>query len=526
MHRVAATSRRTVLQGLAAGLGYALWPSGARAEIGISDTEIVLGTMGALTGPLASNGIAMRDGTAAMLNVVNDSGGIQNRKLRLMAEDNAYSAPQALAAVRRMMSNGGIFTLINGHATPQLAAVLPYMIEQQKVPVFAGYGGLIEWYDPPRPALFGLYPFGEDQGRALGRWAGRDGARKVLVLHIDGNVYQRFGQAVESGLHNVSEGWHGRDAGDQVRHLRLRARRDQDCPDQTGRRGVHAVGVRDGAAHQGDEGAKSGDPDLRMGAVVTESLIRTGGANVEGLKATSSTVAPDSDGPAVKEYRADLARYFPDQKPEFFSLFSYGCTKIFVEALRRMDGPPSHEALYQALYTMKGYDSGILTPVTFSPEQHQGTRGLFQATITDGKWHVGGLIDGAPIATGPVTLTDRLRPVARHDLAVSTLPALVLAGIGERLDLRPAGPGARHHLPVHGHRELRHRPCRRAGPVRHGQRPWPGRGAARARPGRDAVVLGGRADRRRRRAAGHPPGVRPAATSPSSRWSSPSASAS
>ena len=66
-----------------------------------------------------------------------------------------------------------------------------------------------------------------------------------------------------------------------------------------------------------------------------------------------------------------------------------------MEGLRRISGPVTHEALYQALYTMKDYDSGIFAPITFSPQRHQGTTGLFQAQVTNGKWNIGGLMDVA-----------------------------------------------------------------------------------------------------------------------------------
>jgi len=387
-------SRRAVLAGLAGSLGARA--AFAEAEKGIDDKEIVLGTMGGLTGPLASDGIGIRDGTAALLNAVNDRGGVAGHKLRLVSEDNAYSAPQALAAVRRMMSGNGIFALINGHATPQLAAVLPYLVDQQKVPVFGGYGGLAEWYNPPRPGLFGLYPLGDDQGRALGAWAARDGAQKLLVLHIDGNVYQRSGLVADSSFRAAAKG--GSVELQPIKfgtsdYAPVAIKIAQTRPDAL----IVMLSEVETVLLTKEMRAQSlAMPVYAWVPIVTQDLIVKGGPNVEGLKATSMIVAPDADTPAVREYRADLAKYFPDDKPEFFSLFGYGSTKVFVEALRRIGGPVTHEALYQALYTLKDYDSGIFAPITFSPEQHHGTKGLFQATIKDGKWQVGSLIEGTP----------------------------------------------------------------------------------------------------------------------------------
>ena len=319
MLRSAAMRRRAILQGLAAGLTLTSLPALAQSEPGIDDKEIVLGIMGALTGPLASNGIAMRDGTMALLNAVNEAGGVQHRKLRLVSEDNAYSAPLALSAVRRMVSNGGIFAMVNPHATPQMAAVLPYLLDQQKTPIFGGYGGLMEWFNPPRPGLFGLYPFGEDEGRALGKWAAREGAHKILVLHIEGNVYQRAGQATEQGFHERTK-----DGSVELQGIKF-ATSDyapvainiaQTKPDAI----ITLLSEFETVLLCKELKAQSlAIPIYGWVPVVTESLVKNGGANVEGLKAVSMLVSPTGDAPAVTEYRADMAKYFPSERPEFFS---------------------------------------------------------------------------------------------------------------------------------------------------------------------------------------------------------------
>lgn len=383
-----AVHRRAVLgSALAAALPFA-----ARAEPGVGDGEIVLGYTGALTGPLASNGIAIRDGTTAMLDRVNEGGGIGGRKLRLLSEDNAYSAPQALSAVRRMMANGGIFTLINTHATPQISAVLPYMLEQQKIPVFGGFGGLIEWFEPPRPGLFGLYPFGEDQGRALGRWAVADGKRKLLVLYIEGNVYQRSGQAVAAGARDATVELQGIKFGTSD-YAPVAIRIGQAKPDAV----VVMLSEFETVLLVKELKAQGLATSLYPWVpTVTQSLLATGGANMEGIKATAMIQSPTADTPAIRQYRTDMAKSTPSAKPEFFSLFGYGVTAIYVEALRRMQGAPTHAALIDVVETLENFETGIFAPVSFSAERHQGTRALFKAMVKNGAWVVGELIDGAP----------------------------------------------------------------------------------------------------------------------------------
>ena len=101
-----------------------------------------------------------------------------------------------------------------------------------------------------------------------------------------------------------------------------------------------------------------------------------------------------SDTPAVKEYRDALAKYFPNEKPDYFSMISFALTKITVEAIRRIDGPVNRQTLVSALHSMRNYDTGIIPPVSYSPERHLGATTLQRVVVQGGQWvAVGGPIE-------------------------------------------------------------------------------------------------------------------------------------
>ena len=376
----------------------AIFPAVAQGQAvkGVTNKEVRIGTMGALTGPLAANGIAMQAGVTAVVNRVNDRGGVNGRKIKLLSEDNAYSAPQALAVVRKLVANDeGILALVAGHATPQVGAVLPYLIDQQKIPVFGSYGALTQWYNPPREGLFGLFVAGEDQGRTLGRLAARDGHKKIMNLYIEGTTYLPSAQEVEKGFR----------AG--VKDATV-----EQVPVKFGTADYAPVVIRIAQSRPDAIVVLLSEfetvllaKELRnqriqtsvyaWSAVVTQNLLTVGGANVEGIKAVSQTVSPTDDTPVVKEYREALAKYAPSEKPDFFSLYAYGSAKLFVEALSRIKGNPSPSELNKAFYTIKNFDGGIFAPVTFSPGRHQGTTGLFPAQVVNGKWKMEPAIDAS-----------------------------------------------------------------------------------------------------------------------------------
>lgn len=370
----------------------------AQSVKGVSEKEIRIGTMTSLTGPLAHDGISLQAGTGAAVNAANDRGGINGRKIKLLGEDTAYSAPQALAVIRKMVSSeGSIFAGVGLHAGPQVGAVMPYMLEQQKIPIFGSFGGYKEFYYPPREGMFGTYTLGEDQALVLGRWVAKEGKKKVLTLHIDGSLYGNQAKEIERGGRSISK-----DGTFDVMAVKfgttdyapIAIKIAQAKPDAlvTMLSEFETVLLAKELRNQ--------RLDIQLYGwfpVVSQNLIATGGAAVEGMKAVSLTVSPLDDTPAVREYRDTLKKYFPAERPDFFSLYSFAVTKVFLEALSRMKGEPTPQELYKALYTMKNYDGGLLAPITYAPDRHNGTTSVFQAQIVNGKWRMGPAVD----ATNP-----------------------------------------------------------------------------------------------------------------------------
>jgi branched-chain amino acid transport system substrate-binding protein len=127
---------------------------------------------------------------------------------------------------------------------------------------------------------------------------------------------------------------------------------------------------------------------------VSTDILKLGGTAVEGLRAMSWTVPPTADTPAVKEYRDALKKYEPKAEPDFQSLFTWAEAKIFAEAVKRVDGPVTREKLTKSFESMKGYETGILPPVTFSSTNHLGAQELQPVKVENGDWStVGKFID-------------------------------------------------------------------------------------------------------------------------------------
>ena len=62
------------------------------AQQGVSNAEITLGSIQDLSGPIAGFGKQVRLGMMLAVDELNETGGINGRKLKLIVEDSAYDA--------------------------------------------------------------------------------------------------------------------------------------------------------------------------------------------------------------------------------------------------------------------------------------------------------------------------------------------------------------------------------------------------------------------------------------------------
>ena len=76
----------------------ALAASVAGAQQGVSKDEIVLGSIQDLSGPLAGFGKQARLGMLLAVDEVNEQGGINGRKIKLIVEDSGYDPKKAVLA--------------------------------------------------------------------------------------------------------------------------------------------------------------------------------------------------------------------------------------------------------------------------------------------------------------------------------------------------------------------------------------------------------------------------------------------
>lgn len=113
---------------------------------GASDTEIKLGQTIPHSGPGSLYGVLGRVGEA-YFQMLNEKGGINGRKVKFFTMDDAYSAPKAVEATRRLVEQEEVLALYGSLGTAPQTAVHKYL-NAKGVPQLLLNTGASKWNDP------------------------------------------------------------------------------------------------------------------------------------------------------------------------------------------------------------------------------------------------------------------------------------------------------------------------------------------------------------------------------------------
>lgn len=363
------------------------------AAPGVSADQVTLGSWSALTGPFAVYGVPGMAGQTAFYGALNDKGGINGRKIKVITEDHAYNPQQAVAAARKLVSSDGVLAIQGAYATGPSAATFPYL-ESAGVPYVMPYGGALDWYSPARPLIIGAQTLLDYQARAVGRWVGKEGHKNIVVVHAAVAAFEKVASNVAPGVASTAPG-----AAVSLMPVKLGTTDYVPIALELAGKAPDAVvfiGTMQELVALAKE-LKQQNVTTRLytyGGNVANDLINLGGAAVEGLRSVSLTPPVDSEAPAVAAYRADLAKYAPNEKPDYGSLLTYALAMVTAEAIRTAEEPLSRESLLASFQKLEDFDTGIIGKVTITPDRHLGTTAVMPVEVQDGRWvSRGGFVD-------------------------------------------------------------------------------------------------------------------------------------
>ena len=353
----------------------------ARAE-----DPVKVGMSGPFSGGLSLLGQSVRDGVEIAFSEINDAGGVNGRKLELIAEDDAYEPMKTIAAAKKLVEQDKVAALVAVTGTAPSAALLPF-IKESKTPMLFPYAFAHALTTPLNRDVFTTLPEVRVQMMVLANYILKDLEQTKVAA-----IYQNddFGQDAVAGLDE-------RFGAAKVPLVKLPFDRGttnfSGVVAQAKAAGVEHIvflGIPKDAALVMREANNLGWKPQFSGhnALGDPQTFQLAGPLAEGAIAIAVMEPLDSDKPAVKAFLAAQQKYKPNTKPTTYSMHGYQSGKLFAEALKRSGGKTDGASIVSALESMKAYDTGLMAPLTFSADQHAGALAGAIMKAEGGKWKI------------------------------------------------------------------------------------------------------------------------------------------
>ena len=347
----------------------------AFAEDGVTDGKIVFGQVAALQGPAQALGQGMRQGILAAFDAANRAGGISGRKLELKSLDDGYEPEKTIEATKRILDEDKVFALVGAVGTPTSKAGQP-IATAEKVPFIGPFTGAEFLRNPYNRYVVNIRSSYFQETEA---WI--DHLVKDLAISRIAILYQddAFGLAGLEGVQRamakrnmslVAEGTFKRNTTAVKSALLdiMKARPEAVVTVAPYKPVAEFIKL----AHQ----VKMQAVFVAISFVGPDSLAQELGDQGTGVIVTQVVPFPwDATLPVVKSYQSALTAVDRNAKPGFVSLEGYLAGRLVVEALKRIKGEPTREALLDAIAAAP-FDFGGVT-LSYGPMKNQGSDRVF-----------------------------------------------------------------------------------------------------------------------------------------------------
>jgi branched-chain amino acid transport system substrate-binding protein len=361
-------------------------PTLAQTPPGVTEKTILIGSCSALEGPSRSLGLETVTGANAYFSLTNDEGGVNGRKLKLIAYDDSYDPAKTQACFDRLL-NDKVFAMGFFVGAPTAVKYMP-LAESNKIPLIGLFTGAQTLYSPLRHWIVNVRASYYDETREQ-----MEGVWDKLGYHKVGVIYPEdaFGSAVLGGIAEALK-TRGAEPVKVASYERQTANVGGaiDTVRATNPQAVVVVGPPNTVAPILKQSHARGWKPLfiTVSFVGTDELITEAGDDAEGTVITQ--VVPPyyvTELKGVALYRRSLSKYAPEAKPNFVSLEGFVDALVMVEGLKRAGKDLTREGLIRAIESIHEEDLGLgpQLKLDYSAKDHKGFDHVIPSVVRGGR---------------------------------------------------------------------------------------------------------------------------------------------
>jgi branched-chain amino acid transport system substrate-binding protein len=353
---------------------------------GVTDTEILVGTVTDLSGVTAIQGVNNANAIRLLFDEANAAGGINGRKIRYIVEDSQYQIPRAVQAMNKLLNNDKVFMTLQDGGTPMNNATWPMAMEKD-TPKLLPLTAARSMYEPYHRLKFSQTSSYVDQMRAGVKYFVEQRGRKSICL-----MYQDtdFGKDVLAGVELQAEA-------ENLKLVATTAHKPTDTDFSAAVTKLREANcdlitlgtiVRDTMIIISTVKKAGWDVDLLGQAASYDTAVATApGGTGEGFYSMTPTLYayPDDPRPAVRDLMARYhARYGIDIN--YIGQTGVSVAQIALEALKRAGRDLTVDSLVTAMETLHEFTDLYGNTYSFGPQQHHGSTKAFLAVVKGGRW--------------------------------------------------------------------------------------------------------------------------------------------
>ncbi len=356
---------------------------------GVSKTEIVVGSIQDLSGPLAGYGKQARNGMQLRVDELNEQGGVHGRRIVLKVEDSGYDPRKAVLAAQKLVNQDKIFIMAGHIGTAQNLAAMPIQFEKNVIN-FMPLTAAREMYEPFHKLKYSFaVPYYEQVRVMLPRLAKEKASKKVCVHYQDDD----FGLEILKGAETATK-----EMGIAIAEKTSFKRGATEFSSQVAK--LKAAGcdmvvmgtlIRETIGTIGESRKTGFNPTfLGTSGAYTDLIPRLGGKAMDGFYAAMTTQHPylDEASQPIRFWANKYKTKF-NEDPTVFSAYGYIIIDSFIRAAEKAGPNLSTESLGKAMDGMN-YPADIFgsAPSSFTATKRLGSNASRLSQLQDGRWKV------------------------------------------------------------------------------------------------------------------------------------------
>lgn len=315
---------------------------------------IVVGQSAALTGPANMLGTEMARGMNAYFNQINSHGGVNGHLIKLITLDDGYEPDRTIKNTRTLINDDKAVALVGYVGTPTSMAALP-TIEAADIPFIGAYTGAAGLRDGKHENVFNIRASYNDEALRLAKEIDGMGLRTM------GIVYQKdaFGDAglsaMKAALTKYPE--------IKVVWTETVERNSVDVAAAISKiaTGGHVDSIFIVSAYKTEsalitQARSAGYVGLftTLSFVGTEPLALLAGAAARGVVVPAVMPSPHSETILLSsDYQRDLSAGVAKPTFSYASMEGYVAARVFVEAVKRINGKVNPASINNAMRGMR-----------------------------------------------------------------------------------------------------------------------------------------------------------------------------